>query len=121
MLTFDELRDANETRAHMWRQGREPTSLSFAMNELAGEVGEACNIAKKMERERLGMAGGVYDPQGLAMELADVVICADLVAARLEIDLGEAVRLKFNQTSTKHGFATMLPEGAPVNPDEVEA
>ena len=35
----------------------------------------------------------------LADEIADVVCYADLLAARANIDLGEAVRAKFNEVS----------------------
>lgn len=37
----------------------------------------------------------------LALELADVVTYADLLAARMDIDLGEAVREKFNEVSDR--------------------
>lgn len=74
------------------------------MMELAGECGEACNVAKKIERERLGFNGGRYDKEALASELADVVICADLVAQLLDIDLGAAVVRTFNSKSVQMGF-----------------
>lgn len=57
---------------------------------LAGEVGEACNFIKKMRR------GDPVPVEDVAKELADVVIYADLLAARLGIDLGAAVVAKFN-------------------------
>lgn len=37
--------------------------------------------------------------RAFADELADVIIYADLIAARLGIDLGDAVRRKFNEVS----------------------
>ncbi len=50
------LRSANTLRQAEWdRESR--IDLSYRGNELAGEVGEACNIIKKLERERLGIAG----------------------------------------------------------------
>lgn len=96
-LDFNTLRAANVARCeavfhplHAWS----PTDWSNAM---AGEAGEACNVTKKMLRG---------DPLGkldiaLAKELADVVIYADLLAARMNINLGEAVRLKFNEVSDR--------------------
>ena len=66
------------------------------------------NQIKKIERIRLGLVGGTEDLDALAEELADVVICADLIAMDLEIDLGEAVAKKFNQTSSKYGLETMF-------------
>jgi NTP pyrophosphatase (non-canonical NTP hydrolase) len=51
-------------------------SLAYKGNELAGEAGEACNVIKKLERERLGMPGSRDTVAHLAEELADVIICA---------------------------------------------
>lgn len=75
----------------------------------AGEVGEACNVAKKLLRFRDNVRG---NPAGLtieqlrehlAEELADAVIYLDLWAASQAINLGDAVRAKFNKTSAKLG------------------
>jgi len=97
---------ATTARAKEW--GSVETSLSFRGNELAGEAGEACNFIKKMERQRLGMAGGVNTSTGLAKELADVIICTVLVASKAGINLFDAVPAKFNETSDKHGFTTKM-------------
>lgn len=108
-LTFAKLRDASERRTVEWSNGKPDLfDLSFYGNELAGECGEACNIIKKLERERLGAKGSRATKQQLADELADVVICADLVAAKAGIDLGETVRRKFNQSSDKNGFKSKI-------------
>lgn len=81
---------------------------SYRGNELAGEVGEACNVIKKLDRERLGLVGSRDTVKHLAEELADVVIVADLIAADFGIDLDAAVRGKFNATSEKVGLRTRL-------------
>ena len=104
-MTFEDLRKSNCARHREWARG-ESLPLSFRGLELGGEAGEACNEIKKIERIRLGLAGGKEDLQALANELADVIICADLIAMDLGIDLGEAVRNKFNQTSDKYGLET---------------
>jgi NTP pyrophosphatase (non-canonical NTP hydrolase) len=78
------------------------------MTELAGEVGEACNVAKKLERERLGWAGSRDTVEHLAEELADVIICVDLVAMDFNLDLGLWVPHKFNMTSEKVGMRTRI-------------
>lgn len=83
-------------------------SLSFRGNELAGEVGEACNILKKLDREKMGIAGRRDTAEHLAEELADVLICTDLVAMEFGIDLSKALRAKFNATSEKVGLETRL-------------
>ena len=85
------------------------TPLEWA-GALCGEAGEAANITKKMRR-------GDYMPtvtdqalahHSLAMELADVVTYCDLLAARCGIDLGQAVREKWNQVSEKRDWTTRL-------------
>ncbi len=103
---FKTLRKANLLRDPEW--GTDYVSPSFRGVELAGETGEACNEVKKLERTRLGMVGGKTDTKGLEDELADVVICADLIDMDFGIDLGAAVRNKFNKTSDKHGFKTRI-------------
>lgn len=106
-MNFDTLRAANEQRAEEWMKG-EDVSLTFRGNELAGEVGEACNVIKKLEREARGFVGSRATLGDLADEIADVVICCDLVLMKAGMDLGEAVRRKFNYTSTKYGLSTRI-------------
>lgn len=106
-MDLQELRNANEKRHIEWAQGVE-IPLSFRGLELAGEAGEACNELKKLERTRLGMVGGKQDIEDLQEELADVLVCVDLIAMDLGINLGEALRAKFNKTSEKYGLATRL-------------
>lgn len=103
-----ELRKANIKRNIEWVSDAEPPSLSFRGNELAGEVGEACNIIKKLERVRLGMRGSRASKEELAQELADVIICTDLLAMDAGIDLNQAVIDKFNATSEKYNLDTKL-------------
>lgn len=101
------LRQANQERQQEWDPDNS-ISIEFRGNELAGEAGEACNIIKKMARTRLGLRGGGGTQAQLAEELADVVICADLIAMAEGIDLGYAVELKFNATSRKYGLRTVI-------------
>lgn len=107
-LDFGSLRQANLARAKEWNPTGADTGPGFAGLELAGEVGELCNLIKKAERVRLGLKGGSVAPERIAEELADVVICADLVGIALGIDLSDAVRTKFNATSQEKGFTTQL-------------
>lgn len=104
---FRSLRAANIARQDEWDPSDKLT-LAYRGNELAGEVGEACNVIKKLERERLGIAGSRDTVAHLAEELADVIICADLIAMHVGIDLDAAVRAKFNATSEKVGLRTRL-------------
>jgi NTP pyrophosphatase (non-canonical NTP hydrolase) len=108
-MKFDRLRIANLARDKEW-VGGVALSLSFRGNELAGETGEACNMLKKLDRELMGLRGSRATVEQLAEELADVVICADLIAMTVGFDLGEAVRRKFNATSDKYGLSTKIGE-----------
>jgi NTP pyrophosphatase (non-canonical NTP hydrolase) len=107
MTVYADLRAANLARQAEWDTDGQ-INLSYRGNELAGEVGEACNIIKKLERERMGIAGSRASLADLAEELADVIICADLIAMQLGIDLNRAVAEKFNKTSEKVGLTTRL-------------
>jgi len=104
---FTTLRAANRARQAEWDKDAAITP-AYRGNELAGEVGEACNVIKKLERERLGIAGSRSDVEALAAELADVSICVDLIAMHYGIDMDVAVTRKFNATSAKVGLATRL-------------
>ena len=102
------LREANIEREREWDKDNVIT-LSYRGNEMAGECGEACNIIKKLERAKLGLKGNTATVQQLADELADVVICADLIAMDMEIDLfGKAIPEKFNKTSIKYDLQTRM-------------
>lgn len=106
-LSFDELRRANVARCEDVFHPLLSWSPAEWSNAMAGEVGEACNVTKKMLRGDYAAAS--VDPITiLAYELADVLIYADLLAARCGIDLGEAVRQKFNAVSRKRGSEILL-------------
>lgn len=107
MTTHLTLRSANVARQDEWDQDGQITA-AYRGNELAGEVGEACNVIKKLERERLGILGSRATVDELADELADVLICADLIAMHYSIDLEAAIARKFNATSEKVGLSTRL-------------
>lgn len=101
------LRKANIARQQEW-PGSVNVTLAFFGCELAGETGEACNIIKKLERQRMGIAGTTANLMQLADELADVVIVADLIALQAGIDLQTAIRHKFNKTSEKLNLTTRM-------------
>lgn len=88
-----------------------PTDWACAM---AGEAGETCNAVKKLRRLESG-GNTAKDPQTeaehvaqIANEIADTIIYCDLLAARLGIDLGEAVREKFNIVSIRMKSTILL-------------
>lgn len=87
---FPGLRDANVKRAIEWSNGGD--GGQFYAIEFFGEAGEALNLVKKLEREKLGMVGSRSTLAELADELADVVICIDLLA--IAFGLGEVYSVK---------------------------
>lgn len=107
-MNMNTLRVANVARDQEWNTGSERVSMTFRATELAGEVGEACNVIKKLERERIGLVGSRDTKEHLAEELADIVICTDLVAMDAGIELDAAIAAKFNATSEKNGLSTRL-------------
>lgn len=107
MLTFEALRFANVHRNNEWDPDNKITGL-FRVLEFAGEVGELCNVVKKLERERMGLPGSRTTLLDFASELADCQITLDLLAMQYTIDLAEATRLKFNETSKKLGWETKI-------------
>lgn len=112
-MRLNHLRIANTARQAEW-PGGEHVDLAFRGLELAGEVGELLNLVKKVVRLKRGITGTYEQMVDLHLtlqdELADVVICTDLLAMELGVDLSKAVPLKFNATSVKNGLETRLPE-----------
>lgn len=110
-VSFAALRVANDMRQVEW-PGSEHVDLCFRGLEMAGEAGELANKIKKLVRLRRGISGTTEHREELYAairdELADVVICCDLIASDLGIGLGSAVRDKFNATSEKHNLATLI-------------
>lgn len=106
-LSFGDLRYANVQRNIEWDpEGK--IGATFRGLELAGEVGEVCNIVKKLERERLGLPGSRSSFSRLALELADTQITLDLLAMHYSVSLEEAVRLAFNAKSDEFNFSTRI-------------
>lgn len=108
-MTFDDLRHANLTRlpdfGHYYSGGTSdinswsPTDWACA---LAGEVGELCNLVKKMRRGEAVAATDIHE------EIADVQTYLDLLAARLGVNLEIATRDKFNKVSNRVGSRIRL-------------
>lgn len=100
-LTFERLRSTNVKRCEQGFRRKidawSPTDWGCA---LAGEVGELCNLLKKRHRGR--PEDQITDEQ-IADEMADVLTYLDLLAARFDIDLGEALISKFNRVSERIG------------------
>lgn len=109
MNTLEILRQACAKRDKEWDPGGQ-LDLAFFATELGGEAGEALNIAKKLERERYGIPGSRATLDDLAEELSDVIISAINVwnKAGIQSPLWPTVARKFNASSEKHGFDTVI-------------
>lgn len=87
-------------------------SLSDWMTAVAGELGEAANVAKKLNRVRDGIPGNEETPeelrQKLADEIADTFIYLDLLAQSQGFSIQDAVLNKFQRTSKKIGYDDAL-------------
>lgn len=73
------------------------SSASYWGNALAGEVGEACNLIKKFERDNKDIK------DDLALELADIFIYTSLTSDHFEIDLEKAILYKLEILQYKLG------------------
>lgn len=101
MRVFKSLREANLARVTAFNHTLEGwTSAQWAC-ALAGEVGEYCNIVKKMFRGKPGDEAATLEKAG--EELADIQIYLDLNAAHLGLDLQEITQKKFNAKSEEIG------------------
>lgn len=114
-LTFDDLRVANRARlpqfknrlgkpAHSQPDGSD-WSLAEWCNAVTGELGEAENLIKKIQRGDMTLEGA---RPLLADELADIATYLDILSFRAGVDLGEAVVKKFNEVSDRVGCAVYL-------------
>lgn len=105
-LTFDMLRDANKARLPTFKNGRGEPAHSEAdgsdwclaqwSNATLGELGEAANLIKKIER-------GDYTLDEMRVELGKELAYLDILAFRAGVDLGQATIDKFNEVSVRVG------------------
>ncbi|WP_052640205.1 MazG nucleotide pyrophosphohydrolase domain-containing protein [Zavarzinella formosa] len=110
MMTFEGFSITNRMRCEDASGFSHPLnswSLSDWITATTGELGEAANIAKKLNRVRDGIPGNTQPEEELRAnlkdELADVFIYLDLLAQSQGISLEQAVRDKFNATSRRIG------------------
>jgi NTP pyrophosphatase (non-canonical NTP hydrolase) len=114
-LTLNALRGANLARLPQFKDARgrpahsEPDGsdwrLSAWSNAVLGELGEAANIIKKIERGDFTLEEA---REKLGKELADVLTYLDILAYRCGVDLGQATIEKFNEVSDRVGSTVRL-------------
>lgn len=87
-------------------------STSDWFTAVLGELGEAANIAKKLNRARDGVPGNTASEIELRVqlqrELADTFIYLDLLAQSIGADLSEIVPIVFDMKSKEIGFPDSL-------------
>ncbi len=109
-LTFNVLRGANTARLPQFKNAKgepahsQPDGSDWCLaqwcNAVTGELGEAANIIKKVDRGDLTLDEA---RPSLAKEFADIVTYLDILAMRAGIDLGKATIDKFNEVSKRVG------------------
>jgi NTP pyrophosphatase (non-canonical NTP hydrolase) len=109
-LTFNTLRQANIKRLPTFKNSKglpahsEPDGSDWSpaqwLQAVTGELGEYANLRKKFERGDIDID---TFKANAAKEIADVQIYLDILAFRLGIDLGRAVKDKFNEVSVRVG------------------
>lgn len=107
-LTFNNLRGANLARLPQFKNSKgQPAhekedgsdwSLGEWCTAVAGELGEAANIIKKVKRGDISLEDA---RESLANEFADIVTYLDILAFQAGINLGEATMKKFNEVSKR--------------------
>lgn len=114
-LDLAAMRPINVQRATEGFKCYDNQPLTYWTTALAGEVGELCNMIKKMQRvERGGVDGGSsytakdISKEMLKEEIGGIAIYLDLLASLLDISLEEAIVDTFNSKSEKHGFKEKL-------------
>jgi len=107
------LRTASLMRQSFW-DPENKIDLQYRAVELGGEVGELLNKIKKLSRERLGLRGSRTSTSEIAEELGDIIICVDLVAMLLRVDLWPEVVKKFNADSKKYNLPVVIEDNSTI-------
>lgn len=102
---FSELNRLRSESPHGFNHPLSSWSLSDWMVAFFGEVGEAANVLKKLNRYRDGIPGNNESIEELRekfkKELADAFCYLDLLAQAGDVDLSQAVVDKFNEVNQR--------------------
>ena len=128
MMTFQKFSALNMARCRDgFKQEPGDWSASDCMVATMGELGEAANVLKKLNRERDGINGNTETAAELktklAAEIADTFIYLDLMAQALGIDLETAVTRTFDAKSKQIGYPHLIDrnDAAPARQSIVSA
>lgn len=114
-MEIKEFSEINRTRCEA-PQGFNHTLSSWSTSDwftaVMGELGEAANVAKKLNRVRDGIPGNKETKEELILklgnELADTYIYLDLLFQSLGLDVQEYVLRTFNTKSEQIGYLAPL-------------
>ena len=113
-MNISKFQEINEKRAIRWhKEGETQWSLLEWCGAMAGEMGEACNIAKKLRRLDLQLPNkekGIDNNKKielenhLATEIADTIIYGLIILSKLKIDSSLIIAQVFDKKSIEYGF-----------------
>ena len=113
-MKIDAFQATNAARGRRWHQGDlSQWSLLEWCGAMAGEAGEACNVAKKLRRLDLSLqnrdAGQTNADAGplrekLADEIGDTMIYGLLILSNLGVNASDVIERVFDRKSVEYGF-----------------
>lgn len=116
MLKFDEFSAINRRRCESpsgFNHALDSWSTSDWFLAALGELGEAANVAKKLNRYRDGIPGNKETADALRdklrQELGDTLVYLDLLAQSLGVNIGAAAVEVFNAKSAEIGCPIRMP------------
>jgi NTP pyrophosphatase (non-canonical NTP hydrolase) len=115
-MRFDEFSATNRQRCES-RDGFNHALVSWSTSDwflaVMGELGEAANVAKKLNRYRDGIPGNNETADALReklrQELGDTFVYLDLLAQSLGVNIGAAAVEVFNAKSVEIGCPILMP------------
>lgn len=114
-MHFEDFSKANRARCESpdgFNHDIDAWSLSDWMTATMGELGEAANVAKKLNRYRDGINGNKETKAALLSklkgEIADTFIYLDLMAQAAGFSLEEAVKVTFDTKSIEIGYPVRI-------------
>lgn len=114
-MTFGEFSQANRERCESldgFNHALNGWSASDWMTALVGELGEAANVIKKLNRVRDGVPGNKQSEQELRdqlrKELGDTFVYLDLLCQSLGFSVADAATEVFNSKSIEIGYPKVL-------------
>jgi NTP pyrophosphatase (non-canonical NTP hydrolase) len=115
--TFQQFSAANRERCESPRgfnHALQSWSTSDWFTAIMGELGEAANVAKKLNRVRDGIPGNKESEAALRdklrRELADTFVYLDLLCQALGFNIGDAAIEVFNAKSAEIGYPLLLAD-----------